>query len=144
MNSVEFPEMNYKHFREKNAKFHIILLLSIMGGISLITIYDRKFRHNRPEEGLPKMITYISPINMVAEDNHLYFAYKSPLGRKFLWRSGRKLLFSGFLKIDANQLVLWEKDVPFKISSKEAVLCERHRPAAYVTTHHKEEGKREA
>ena len=26
------------------------------------------------------MITYISPINMVAEDNHLYFAYKSPLG----------------------------------------------------------------
>ena len=34
-----------------------------MGGISLITIYDRKFRHNRPEEGLPKMITYISPIN---------------------------------------------------------------------------------
>ena len=72
--------MNYKHFREKNAKFHIFLLLSIMGGISLITIYDRKFRHNRPEEGLPKMITYISPINMVAEDNHLYFAYKSPLG----------------------------------------------------------------
>ena len=51
-----------------------------MGGISLITIYDRKLRHNRPEEGLPKMITYISPINMVAEDNHLYFAYKSPLG----------------------------------------------------------------
>ena len=51
-----------------------------MGGISLITIYDRKFRHNRPEEGLPKMITYISPINMVAKDNHLYFAYKSPLG----------------------------------------------------------------
>ena len=51
-----------------------------MGGISLITIYDRKFRHNRPEEGLPKMITYISPINIVAEDNHLYFAYKSPLG----------------------------------------------------------------
>ena len=51
-----------------------------MGGISLITIYDRKFRHNRPEEELPKMITYISPINMVAEDNHLYFAYKSPLG----------------------------------------------------------------
>ena len=72
--------MNYEHFREKNAKFHIFLLLSIMGGISLITIYDRKFRHNRPEEGLPKMITYISPINMVAEDNHLYFAYKSPLG----------------------------------------------------------------
>ena len=63
MNSIEFPEMNYKHFREKNAKFHIFLLLSIMGGISLITIYDRKFRHNRPEEGLPKMITYISPIN---------------------------------------------------------------------------------
>ena len=80
MNSIEFPEMNYKHFREKNAKFRIFLLLSIMGGISLITIYDRKFRHNRPEEGLPKMITYISPINMVAEDNHLYFAYKSPLG----------------------------------------------------------------
>ena len=53
-----------------------------MGGISLITIYDRKFRHNRPEEGLPKMITYISPINMVAEDNHLYFAYKSPLGSR--------------------------------------------------------------
>ena len=79
-NSIEFPEMNYIHFREKNAKFHIFLLLSIMGGISLITIYDRKFRHNRPEEGLPKMITYISPINMVAEDNHLYFAYKSPLG----------------------------------------------------------------
>ena len=26
------------------------------------------------------MITYISPINMVAENNHLYFAYKSPLG----------------------------------------------------------------
>ena len=51
-----------------------------MGGISLITIYDCKFRHNRPEEGMPKMITYISPINMVAEDNHLYFAYKSPLG----------------------------------------------------------------
>ena len=72
--------MNYKHFREKNAKFHIFLLLSIMGGISLITIYDRKFRHNRQEEGLPKMITYISPINMVAEDNHLYFAYKSPFG----------------------------------------------------------------
>ena len=83
MNSIEFPEMNYKHFREKNAKFHIFLLLSIMGGISLITIYDRKFRHNRPEEGLPKMITYISPINMVAEDNHLYFAYKSPLGCSF-------------------------------------------------------------
>ena len=80
MNSIKFPEMNYKHFREKNAKFHIFLLLSIMGGISLLTIYDRKFRHNRPEEGLPKMITYISPINMVAEDNHLYFAYKSPLG----------------------------------------------------------------
>ena len=74
--------MNYKHFREKNAKFHIFVLLSIMGGISLITIYDRKFRHNRPEEGLPKMITYFSPINMVAEDNHLYFAYKSPLGSK--------------------------------------------------------------
>ena len=80
MNSIEFPERNYKHFRETNTKFHIFLLLSIMGGISLITIYDRKFRHNRPEEGLPKMITYISPINMVAEDNHLYFAYKSPLG----------------------------------------------------------------
>ena len=81
LNSIEFPEMNYKHFRKKNAKFHIFVLLSIMGGISLITIYDRKFRHNRPEEGLPKMITYISPINMlVAEDNHLYFAYKSPLG----------------------------------------------------------------
>ena len=77
--------MNYKHFREKKpAKFHIFLLLSIMGGISLITIYDRKFRHNRPEEGLPKMITYISPINMVAEDNHLYFAYKSPLGTVWL------------------------------------------------------------
>ena len=45
---------------------------------------------------------------------------------------------------DANQLVLWEKAIPFKISSKEAVLCERHRPAAYVTTHHKEEGKGEA
>ena len=79
MNSIEFPEMNYKHFREKNAKFHIFVLLPIMGGISLITIYDRKFRHNRPEEGLPKMITYISPINMVAEDYHLYFVYKSPL-----------------------------------------------------------------
>ena len=78
--------MNYKHFREKNAKFHIFLLLSIMGGISLITIYDRKFRHNRPEEGLPKMIIYISPINMVAEDNHLYFAYKSPLGLLFNFR----------------------------------------------------------
>ena len=26
------------------------------------------------------MIIYISPKNMVAEDNHLYFAYKSPLG----------------------------------------------------------------
>ena len=77
---MEFPQMNYKHFCEKNAKFHIFLFLSIIGGISLITIYDRKFRHNRPEEGLPKMITYISPINMVAEDNHLYFAYKSPLG----------------------------------------------------------------
>ena len=51
-----------------------------MGGISLITIYDRKFRHNRPEEGLPKMITYISLTNMVAEDSHLYFAYKSPMG----------------------------------------------------------------
>ena len=38
-----------------------------MGGISLITIYDRKFRHNRPEEGF-------------AEDDHLYFAYKSPFG----------------------------------------------------------------
>ena len=94
MNSIEFPEMNYKHFREKNAKFHIFLLLSIMGGISLITIYDRKFRHNRPEEGLPKMITYISPINMVAEDNHIYFAYKSPLGtvshREYtcIWRLG--------------------------------------------------------
>ena len=84
MNSIEFPEMNYKHFHEKNAKFHIFLLLSIMGGISPITIYDRKFRHNRPEEGLPKMITYISPINMVAEYNHLYFAYKSPLGGKCL------------------------------------------------------------
>ena len=61
-----------------------------MGGISLITIYDRKFRHNRPEEGLPKMITYISPINMVAEDNHLYFAYKSPLGNEhyFLLNAG--------------------------------------------------------
>ena len=81
MNSIEFPEMNYKHFREKkSAKFHIFVLLSIMGGISLITIYDCKFRHDRPEEGLPKMITYISPINMVAEDNLLYFAYKSPLG----------------------------------------------------------------
>ena len=80
MNSIEFPEMNYKHYSEKNANFHIFLLLSIMGGISRITIYDRKFRHNRLEEGLPKMITYISPINMVAEDNHLYFAYKSPLG----------------------------------------------------------------
>ena len=79
MNSIEFSEMNYKNFRA-NAKFHIFLLLSIMGGISLITIYDRKFRHNRPEEGLPKKITYISPINMVAEDNHLYFAYNSPLG----------------------------------------------------------------
>ena len=55
-----------------------------MGGISLITIYDRKFRHNRPEEGLPKMITYISPINMVAEENHLYFAYKSPLNMERL------------------------------------------------------------
>ena len=62
------------------AKFHLFLLLSIMGGISLTTIYDRKFRYNRPEEGLPKMITSISTINMVAEDNHLYFAYKSPLG----------------------------------------------------------------
>ena len=79
MNSIQFPEMNYKHFREKNAKFHIFLLLSIIGGI-YITIYDRKFRDNRPEEGLPKMITYISPINMVAEDNHLYFTYKSHLG----------------------------------------------------------------
>ena len=68
--------MNYEHFREKNAKFHIFLLLSIMGGISLMTIYDRKFSHNRPEEGLPKMITYISPLNMVAEDNHLYFTHK--------------------------------------------------------------------
>ena len=59
-----------------------------MGGISLITIYDRKFSrlwlNNRPEEGLPKMITNISPINMVAEDNHLYFAYKSPLGTRWL------------------------------------------------------------
>ena len=63
MNSIEFPEMNYKHFREKNAKFHIFVLLSIMSGISLITIYDRKFRHNQPEEGLPKIITYILPIN---------------------------------------------------------------------------------
>ena len=86
LNSIELPEMNYKHFRKKNAKFHIFLLLSIMGGISLITIYDRKFRHNRPEEGLPKMITYISPINMVAEDNHLYFAYKSPLGSTLWYR----------------------------------------------------------
>ena len=77
MNSIEFPEMNYKHFHKKK---NIFLLLSIMGGISLITIYDRKFRHNQPEEGVPKMITYISPINMVAEDNHLYFAYKSPMG----------------------------------------------------------------
>ena len=85
--------MNYKHFREKNAKFHIFLLLSIMGGISLITIYDRKFRHNRPEEGLPKMITYISPINMVAEDNHLYFAYKSPLGRTQVENMGIHLSF---------------------------------------------------
>ena len=59
----------------KSSKFDRFLLLSIMGGISLITIYDRKFRHNRPEEGLPKMVTYISPINMVAEDNLLYFAY---------------------------------------------------------------------
>ena len=74
--------MNYKHFIGKNAKFLIFLLWSIIGGISLMTKYDRKFRHNRPEEGLPKMITYISPINMVAEDNHLYFAYKSPLGRR--------------------------------------------------------------
>ena len=85
--------MNYKHFREKKAKFHIFLLLSIMGGISLITIYDRKFSrlwlNNRPEEGLPKMITYISPLNMVAEDNHLYFAYKSPLGRS-IFPSGSK------------------------------------------------------
>ena len=79
MNSIEFPEMNYKHFRETNAKFHIFLLLSIMGGISLITIYDRKFRHNRPEEGLPKMITYISPINMVAKDNQLYISPINPL-----------------------------------------------------------------
>ena len=30
--------MNYEHFRGKNAKFHIFLLLSIMGGISLMTI----------------------------------------------------------------------------------------------------------
>ena len=71
-----------------------------MGGISLITIYDREFRHNRPEEGLPKMITNISPINMVAEDNHLYFAYKSPLGcicceDEFHWNAKLfKVLFS--------------------------------------------------
>ena len=67
--------MNYKHFSGKNAKFLIFLLLSIIGGISLMTKYDRKFRHNRPEEGLPKMITYISPINMVAE----IITYISPI-----------------------------------------------------------------
>ena len=102
MNSIEFPEMNFKHFREKNAKFHIFLLLSIMGGISLITIYDRKFRHNRPEEGLPKMITYISPINMVAEDNHLYFAYKSPLG---VWRK-LECMYSMYLFLFVNKKLI--------------------------------------
>ena len=105
MNSIEFPEMNYKHFREKSAKFHIFLLLSIMGGISLITIYDRKFRHNRPEEGLPKMITYISPINMVAEDNHLYFAYKSPLGSK-IWSYACVIYYKRILFKLLNQLDL--------------------------------------
>ena len=40
---------------------------------------------------------------------------------------------------DVNQLALWEKAIPFKISSKEAVLCERHWPAAYVTI--KKKGK---
>ena len=74
-----------------------------MGGISLITIYDRKFRHNRPEEGLPKMITYISPINMVAEYNHLYFAYKSPLGSKTLLH-----LMSGWIHADLERNVkIW-------------------------------------
>ena len=34
---------------------------------------------------------------------------------------------------DADQLALREKAIPFKISSKNAVLCERHWPAAYVT-----------
>ena len=29
----------------------------------------------------------------------------------------------------ADQLVLWEKAISFKISSKEAVLCKRHWPA---------------
>ena len=70
-----------------------------MGGISLITIYDRKFRHNRPEEGLPKMITYISPINMVAEDIHLYFAYKSPLGQLIYKQCYSLEKFSGFRQL---------------------------------------------
>ena len=84
--------MNYKKFCEKKAKFHIFLLLSIMGGISLITIYDRKFRHNRPEEGLPKMITYISPINMVAE----IITYISPINP--LWEL--------YLHVDLFNLIL--------------------------------------
>ena len=42
--------------------------------------YNRSIAEHLVNEGLPKIITYISPINMVAEDNHLYFAYKSPLG----------------------------------------------------------------
>ena len=40
---------------------------------------------------------------------------------------------------DADQLTLWEKATQFKISFKEAVLCERHWPAAYVTM--KKKGK---
>ena len=38
------------------------------------------------------MITYISPINMVAEDNQLYFAYKSPLVA-ILLSTNKQLMF---------------------------------------------------
>ena len=35
-------------------------------------------------------------------------------------------------------LALWENAIPFKILSKEAVLCERRWPAVYVTIKKKE------
>ena len=94
--------MNFKHFREKKRKVSHIFIIVDYGRNMLITIYDRKFRHNRPEEGLPKMITYISPINMVAEDNHLYFAYKSPLG---VWRK-LECMYSMYLFLFVNKKLI--------------------------------------
>ena len=79
MNSIEFPEMNYKHFREKkNAKFHIFLLLSIMGGISLITIYDRKFKHNRREKiqnDQTNDVSALSTIYSCVQKQRYYFTH---------------------------------------------------------------------